>query len=165
MAFWRAPVPLVFRALKPEVVAIQGDSLGARLRRRRRELHLRRIDAAAIIGADEKSLMWWERDEREPFVHHYPGVIRFLGYEPWPEPKTLPDSLLAERRRRGWTLAQAAETLGVDEGTWRRWEIGEWWPMSRAQRMLDALLGLSVRERYPRGQPNSSSSARLATTE
>lgn len=93
--------------------------------------------------------MWWERDQREPFVHLYPGIIRFLGYEPWPEPATLSAALLAERRRRGWNLAQASDALGVDEGTWRRWEAGEWWPMSRAAGLLDGLLGYSVLNRFP----------------
>ncbi|MFZ5684278.1 MAG: helix-turn-helix domain-containing protein [Pseudomonadota bacterium] len=93
--------------------------------------------------------MWWERDEREPFVHLYPGVIRFLGYEPWPKPTYLREALLAERRRRGWSLAQAAQALGVDEGTWRRWESGEWRPMARATQALSALLGLSIKRHFP----------------
>jgi hypothetical protein len=42
--------------------------------------------------------MFWERDERGPFVSAYPAVIRYLGYEPWDEPTTLGDVLLAERR-------------------------------------------------------------------
>jgi len=115
--------------------------LGARLRLRRRELGLHREEAAAIIGAGEKSLMWWERNEREPFVHLYPGIIRFLGYEPWSVPTNLCEALLAERRRKGWNLAQAAEALGVDEGTWRRWEVGEWRPTARKRIALRRLLG------------------------
>jgi hypothetical protein len=56
-------VEAVLRALKPETVAEQGDTPGAQLRRRRREGGHRRIDAARL---DPKSLLWWERDAREP---------------------------------------------------------------------------------------------------
>ena len=82
--------------------------------------------------------MWWERDVRVPVVSFYPAIIRFLDGEPWPEPTTLPERLLAERRRRGFTLASAAEAVGVDEGTYRRWESGEQQPQSRAVPLIDA---------------------------
>jgi len=143
------PVSARLRGRKPELVALEGDSLGAHLRRRRRELRLRRVDAAKLVGADEKTLMWWERDQREPIVSLYPGILAFLGYEPWPEPQSLRDALLAERRRRGINLAQAAELVGVDEGTWRRWETGEWKPMSRAAGVLSELLGYPIKRRFP----------------
>lgn len=111
------------------------------LRRRRRELHLRRIDVAALLGTSWKSLMWWEQDEREPFSRFYPSIIRFLGCEPWPEPTTLGERLLAERRRRGFTIQEAAETIGVDEGTYGRWESGEWKPQPRSVALVASFLG------------------------
>ena len=127
----------------------QGDSLGAHLRRRRRALGLLRSEAATLICADEKSLMFWERDEREPLVSAFPAIIAFLGYEPWAPPGTLGDALLAERRRRGIETSKAAELAGVDEGTWRRWARGEWKPTRRTLRGLDGLLGYSVAEHFP----------------
>jgi len=30
--------------------------------------------------------------------------------------------MLAMRRARGWSIADAAKQLGVDEGTWGNWE-------------------------------------------
>jgi transcriptional regulator with XRE-family HTH domain len=101
------------------------------------------------MGASWKTLMWWERNEREPDVRFYPAIIQFLGYEPWPEPATLPEALLAERRRRGLEIRKAAAVVGVDEGTWRRWEQGEWRPTRRTAPALDALFGRPVRSRYP----------------
>jgi DNA-binding XRE family transcriptional regulator len=98
LLFLSPSVPLHLKARKPECERDEGDSLGAHLRRRRRELGLLRVDAARVLGTDEKSLMFWERDERGPFVSAYPAVIRYLGYEPWDEPTTLGDVLLAERR-------------------------------------------------------------------
>ena len=102
-----------------------------------------------LMGADWKSVMWWERDGREPIVSSYPAIIEFLGFEPWPEPSCLAEALLAERRRRGLNRADAAALVGVDETTWWRWEIGEWKPMSRAAAALDHFLGCAVKERFP----------------
>lgn len=149
VAFLAPGVPVTLRARKPEYRRLDGDSLGARLQRRRLELGLRRVEVAAQMGCDPKSLMGWERGEREPFVSAYPAIIDFLGYEPWPEPRTLAEALLAERRRRGLSLADAASLMGVDEGTWRRWEIGAWKPMGRTTAALGELLGFDVRLAFP----------------
>jgi transcriptional regulator with XRE-family HTH domain len=53
-----------------------------------------------------------------------PAIIRFLDYDPFPEPKNIPERLLAKRRAMGWSMNEAARQLGVDEGTWRIWERG-----------------------------------------
>jgi transcriptional regulator with XRE-family HTH domain len=143
-------VSLRLRAPKPEVERDEGDSLGSHLRRRRRELGLRRIDVAQQLGADPRSLMWWERDERQPFVSFYPVILGFLGYEPWPEPETLAEALLAERRRRGLSREGAAALVGVDEATLWRWENAEWKPTQRTAAALDGFLGYAVKERFPR---------------
>ena len=133
-------IPVTLRARKPEALALEGDTLGAQLRRRRRELNLRRIDVALLLGCDEKSLMWWERDVREPLVSFYPAIIRFPGGDPWPEPATLPEQLKAERRRRGLSIEDAAAVVGVDEGTYRRWESGAWKPQSRSVPLIERFL-------------------------
>lgn len=125
------------------------DSLGAQLIRRRRERGLARTEAATELGVSWKTLMSWERNEREPFVSFYPAIIAWLGYEPWPEPNTLAEALHAERRRRGIEIRKAAALIGVDEGTWRRWEAGEWKPTRRTLPTLDRLLERSVADVYP----------------
>ena len=84
----------------------------------------RRVDAARIIGASWKSLMWWERNEREPLDRFWPAIIGYLGCEPWPEARTLGERLAAERRRRGFAIFEAAAILGVDETTFWWWESG-----------------------------------------
>jgi transcriptional regulator with XRE-family HTH domain len=131
-------------APKPEAACDEGESLGARLRRRRRVLGLRLIDAASLLAVDAKTLMFWERDERPPVVSAYPAIIRYLRAEPWSEPETLGDALLAERRRRGGEIRKAAALAGVDEGTWRRWEHGEWKPTRLTLPALDQLLGVAT---------------------
>jgi hypothetical protein len=108
VAFLMPGVEAALRAPKPEFGAEQGDALGAQLRRRRRELGHRRIDAAQVIGTSCKSIMWWEHNERQPLDRSWPAIIAYLGREPWPEPRTLGARLLAERRRRGLFIFEAA---------------------------------------------------------
>jgi transcriptional regulator with XRE-family HTH domain len=118
------------RAKRPEVVALEGESLGKQLQRRRRELGLQQVEVAAILGCHPKSILLWERDERVPADRMYPALIKHLGYEPWPEPQTLGERLRAERLRRGLSRKHAAEVIGVDEGTLWWWESGRWTPRS-----------------------------------
>lgn len=112
------------RAQKPEIAREDAETLGAQLRQRRREFGHRRIDAARLIGVDPKSLTWWERDEREPLDRSWPALIAYLGRVPWPPPTSLSEQLLAERRRRGLAIFEAAAAAGVDETTFRWWESG-----------------------------------------
>jgi len=131
-------VEAVLRALKPETVAEQGDTLGAQLRRRRRELGHRRIDAARLIGIDPKSLLWWERDAREPLERAWPSIIAYLGREPWRRQEVLAERLLAERRRRGLSISEAAAIAGVDQTTFAWWESGRRLPRYPRTKMLVA---------------------------
>jgi transcriptional regulator with XRE-family HTH domain len=98
------------------------------------------LDAAAFAGVDAKTWMWWERGEHEPTVQHYPAIIRYLGYEPWPEQATLGAQLLAQRRRHGLSIDRAAAIAGVDEGTFGRWERSEWKPQPRSLPLIAAFL-------------------------
>lgn len=122
----------VLKVRRPGADLPEDPTLGERLRHRRSELGLRRIDVAQMLDVDEKTLMWWERDERPPKVHQYPAIIRYLKGEPWPETATLGEKLLAQRRRHGLSTKRAAEIVGVDEGTFGRWESGEWNPQRRS---------------------------------
>ena len=124
VAFLMPGVEAALRALKPQMATEQGEALGALLLRRRRELGHRRVDAAKIIGTSWKSLMWWERNERVPSDRFWPAIIAYLGREPWSEPQGLGERLLAERRRRGLLMSEAAKVAGVDETTFWWWESG-----------------------------------------
>lgn len=101
------------------------------------------IDAASLAGVDPKTWMWWERDEHEPSVHQYPAIVRYLGYEPWPDVVTLGEKLLSQRRRHGLSIKRAADVLGVDEVTFGRWESCRWKPQRRSLPNIHAFLGLT----------------------
>jgi transcriptional regulator with XRE-family HTH domain len=105
------------------------------------------------MSVNERTVSGWERNQ-EPLVGHYPAIIAFLGREPWPEPKTLPERLVAGRRRRGLTIDAAAACLGVDPSTWWWWESGRK-PHRRADRMrLDEFIRGAGAEQAIGGVPH-----------
>ena len=71
-----------------------------------------------------------------------PALLRFLGYEPLPEPKTLPERLLAKRRAMGWSIRETARQVGVDPTTWRDWERGKTILFRKHRELIARLLGL-----------------------
>jgi hypothetical protein len=91
-----------------EILEQQGLTLGAQPRRRWQELALRRGNAARQLGADPKSLMWWEQGEREPADRFYPAIIAFWALSRGPSRRHLPKALQAERRRCFLGLAAKA---------------------------------------------------------
>lgn len=74
------------------------------------------------LGVTPQTVLHWEKGQTEPPIESIPAIILFLGYDPFPEPTTLPERLLATRRAMGWSIKEAARELGVDEGTWAVWE-------------------------------------------
>lgn len=66
------------------------------------------------MGVSEASIVDWEAG-KQPYDRMYPRIIAFLGYEPWSEPESLADMLVATRRRRGLSAKATAKLLEVDE--------------------------------------------------
>jgi transcriptional regulator with XRE-family HTH domain len=99
-------------------------TLGEHLKRRRLELHLLQTDVARRLGVHFETLKNWERGIGSPMVRHIPAIIKFLGYDPEPEPEALPKRIAYARRRLGMTQEQLAEALSVDPVTVYRWEKG-----------------------------------------
>lgn len=123
-----ALVPYVqvrLNCLRPELQKIGQGTLAAFLLLRRRELGLLQREAAKRLGICHTAYLNWENGYAVPAVRFYPAIIQYLGYEPWSAPVSLPEKLILERRRRGLSVKRAARQVGVDEGTWTRWERGE----------------------------------------
>ena len=116
--------PLTLKALKPKETDFEPQTLGEHVRKRRLELRLTQKQAAERLGVNPWTVLNWEKDHTEPPIESMPAIIRFLGYDPFPEPKSLVERLLAKRRAMGWSIKEAARQLGVDEGTWGDWERG-----------------------------------------
>ncbi|MGH6870022.1 MAG: helix-turn-helix domain-containing protein [Rhizomicrobium sp.] len=114
--------------------------MGQHLRKRRLQAGLTQKDVAEQIGANHFTYLLWEGDRTNPGVRFYPAIFAFLGYDPFPPPTTVPESILSQRRRLGLSLRAAAGLIGVDEGTLTRWERGEGSPeqvQTTVQRFLE----------------------------
>ena len=126
--------------MKPRGFPEDPQTLGEHLFRARCLRKTSQKEAASLLGVSSESLLNWEKGKTEPPVRSWPAILRFLGYDPSPEPKALSERMLAKRRELGWTIREAAERLGVDEGTWGIWEhIGRirW---NRYRAILEAFL-------------------------
>ena len=66
-------------------------SLGEHLRKRRMDLGITQKEAARRIGADQWTVINWEKGRTCPEVRFVPGIIRFLGYDPFPRGEVLYD--------------------------------------------------------------------------
>ncbi len=95
------------------------------MRKKRLEMGLMQKDVAAKLGVSPWTILNWEKGHTEPFIAFIPAIVRFLGYDPIPQPQTLSQHLLAKRRAMGWSIKKAAGALGVDPATWSNWERGQ----------------------------------------
>lgn len=98
------------------------DHVGHHLLKRRLELGLRQKDAARRLGVHPGGLENWEYGRTAPADRFMPAVIRFLGYNPSPAPKTLGEHVAYARIARGWSRKRLATVALVDEATVRRIE-------------------------------------------
>ena len=125
---------------KSKLFVEQPVTLGEHLRKRRLELGLFQREVAKLLASDPHSVTEWEKDHAKPSIRFWPAIIAFLGYDPYPEPRTLGERLRAKRRALGFTIAEAARWLEVDEGTFGKWEHGTGEPIRRHARVVTRFL-------------------------
>lgn len=102
------------------------------------DLGLLQKDLARMWGATEQSVRFWELDKTRPIHKYMPKVIEFLGYDPFPEPKTLSEKLKRYRLIHGLTQRELAKRLRVSPDSIRGWERGEHQPTQRMIRLIEA---------------------------
>ena len=107
------------RALPPPV------TIGEHLRAKRRERRLRQCDVGDQIGVRAETIANWEKEKAVPQIAFMPAIIRFLGYDPTPEPRTLADRMRSYRQRLGLSITEAALRAGVDESSWGSWDASD----------------------------------------
>ena len=88
------------------------------------DLELLQREVAERIGCSKAALLMWEKGRSSPEIRFWPGIFRFLGYDPTSEPQSSAELLLAARRLRGWSQKRLAQFLGVDPTSVSRWELG-----------------------------------------
>jgi DNA-binding XRE family transcriptional regulator len=52
-------------------------------------LELLQRDVADRIGVTQFTILNWEKGRTTPSISAFPGIIRFLGYDPFPKPGTI----------------------------------------------------------------------------
>jgi len=97
-------------------------------------------DLAERLGVHWGSIQNWERGVGVPAIRHLPKIIEFLGYDPIPEPTSLPARIAYARRRLGLTQEELALALEVDAVTIYRWEKGLSMPPGDQTRALQRML-------------------------
>lgn len=114
--------------MKPDGIpqrAKNPQTLGDHLLAKRLSLGLNQKSVAKIMGVSEESYLHWEKEQLRPRVSMYPGIYAFLGGDPLPAPRTLPERLRRFRQARGLSVDHAAQLAGCDEATWAGWEGGK----------------------------------------
>lgn len=143
-------LPIRIRTSRPSIWPLDphtADTIGGHLKRRRLTLGLLQADVAQTLGIHEATLRAWEGNENTPANRHFPSIIGFLGYDPFPAPAGLSEQLLALRRRLGLTLIQMGRVIRVKAERLAKWEQGTGEPTGRYQGRIRELLerhGLSV---------------------
>lgn len=101
------------------------NTLGDHLQKRRLDLGLQWKQVAEQIGTDDSCVAYWRTGQTKPGLRLWPGVIRFLGYDPRPEPVTIGERLVWQREGFGLSQKEMASQLRVDPSTLAKWERGE----------------------------------------
>jgi transcriptional regulator with XRE-family HTH domain len=114
---------LAFQAAKPlpESYPAELKTVCDHLRKERLDRGLLQREVAEALSVRLPTYQAWEQGH-EPTVRHWPAIIAWLGYYPFPEPVTPAEKLVAYRREHGLSQAELAEKLGVDGGSITRWE-------------------------------------------
>ena len=139
-------LPVTLKALKPKETDFEPKTLGEHIKHLRVMRVLSQKAVAKLLRVSPDTILNWEKGHTEPPIEAVPAAVRFLGYDPFPEPRSLPARLLAKRREMGWSIREAAQQLGVDEGTWGAWERGETILYRRHRERVAQLLGLPAEE-------------------
>jgi len=139
-------VPITLKCLKRKEPDFQPRTPGEHVKRRRLQRKLGQKEAAHLLGVTSWTVFNWEKGRTDPPIESMPALVRFLGYDPFPQPTSLPERLLAKRRGMGWSIRKAAGQLGVDPGAWSDWEQGGLILYRTHRKLVARLLGLPIEE-------------------
>lgn len=116
-----ATTPSSLKCRIPKEPGLPPQTIGEHVKRRRLKYKLSQVEAARALEVNASTILNWEKGRTDPPIEAMPTLIEFLGYDPFPRPKNLPQRMLAKRRTMGWSIKDAAKEFEVDEG---RGDIG-----------------------------------------
>ncbi len=126
-------------------------TVGNRIRKHRLDLGRTQAETAGELGVCTHTVRNWESGQTAPGVRHWRALIRFLGYDPHPAPRTLGERVSGARRVLGMTYRELASVLGVPADTIRGWEVDGCMPRERTRKQVEVFLKTVPRVRYRRG--------------
>ena len=95
----------------------------------------RRHEEAALRHPQHQTVARGAPQRQLGFLHVLADRLGDLAQQWW-----LQRISVEQRRVRGWSIEEAAQRLGVDEGTWGAWERGTTVPWPRYARLLERFL-------------------------
>lgn len=96
-----------------------------------------------MLRISDSSYHNWENDYREPVVRFMPRIIKWLGYDPFPEPTTAGEEIMTKRRRMGISRKRLAKEIDIDESTLEKIEKSQIVLKPYVVRMMARLLAAS----------------------
>ena len=137
----RAPFVIRLRGRIPQPASYPASprTLGDHLKSARFDRGIPQKDAARAIGCGPLTFLHWEKARVAPGVRFWPVILRFLGYDPRPEPGAFGGRIRAAREAEGLSERELARKLGLAPDTLSAWERGEmspaysrtWWLFDR----------------------------------
>jgi len=139
-------VPITLKCLKRKEADFEPRTLAEHVKRLRVQRGLTQYQTARLLKVSSWTIRKWENGHTTPPVAYLPALIRFLGYDPFPQAHTLPERLRAKRRAMGWSIRAAARGIGVDAGAWSDWEEGGVILFRNHRRLVAQLLDLPIEQ-------------------
>ncbi|MGA8148737.1 MAG: helix-turn-helix transcriptional regulator [Gallionellaceae bacterium] len=139
-------IKVSLKSLRKKPFDFEPQTLGEQIKKRRLELDLSQTEAGQMLGVNFYTLLNWEKGRTEPLIDYIPAILVFLGFDPFPKPKTIPERLFAFRRSKGWSIRDATNEFRVAFATWRDWECGKTILNQKHRELVARLLELSVEE-------------------
>lgn len=119
-------------------------SVGEHIRAVRLARNLYQVDAAKLFGVDTATVANWEKGKTLPPTVSMGAVISFLGFDPYKVEDSAASRMRGYRRKHGLSVKVAATRLGIDEGTWSKWEQGGAIAWKRYKAKLESFLNAHI---------------------
>jgi transcriptional regulator with XRE-family HTH domain len=142
-------------------IAKEPTTLGQHLKKKRFMAGMRQGEAALKLGVSDRTLSLWECDRIYPSWAFQPGLIAYLGYDPFNDPAlgtpksnetqrvaflspqapaTTGEKITQRRLNLKKTRRQLASELGISVKTLWGWETNRWQPTAKGQKQIEAFL-------------------------
>lgn len=92
------------------------------------------------MGTRTCTIYNWENNRSEPEVRYIPEIIKFLGYNPRPEPEDILERLAWYRWTNGLSIERLGAVLGRDPEQLSDWLSGRHKPFKKSLETIETFL-------------------------